>query len=187
MGRVHAALAGYPVIAAVRDQEGLERAVHSPVTVVFILRACLADLGARVALCRDHGKLPFVHLDMVAGLGRDQPALEFVAAAVKPEGVITTKPSLVKPAKEAGLVAVERIFLVDSLSIQTGTKMALARRPDFVEVMPGAMPEVIAGIRRALPLPLIAGGMVTTKEQIISLVRAGVTAVSTSKADLWGV
>lgn len=184
--RIQEALAECPVIAAVRDRAQLMRALGSPATVVFILDAALVELTHLVAACREKGKLPFVHLDMVAGLSKDQAAIEYLAAAVRPEGIITTKPALIKPAKEAGFSTVERIFLVDSLSVQTGTKMVLAHRPDFVELMPGTMPEVVAAFRREVePIPVIAGGMILRKEQIIDLMRAGVTAVSTSRAELW--
>lgn len=183
--RISEALAEAPIIAAVRDREGLEAAVAAPVTVVFILAADLGNLAERVAFCRAGGKLPLVHLDMVAGLSKDQAALAYLSDVVKPAGVITTKPALIKPAREAGLAAVERIFLLDSLSVQTGTRLALAHHPDFVEVMPGTMPEVIESMRRQIALPLIAGGMITTKEQVIKLFGAGVTAVSTSRPELW--
>ena len=186
MSRTHEALAESPVIAAVRDWDHLHRALSSPAAVVFILDATLADLAARVAACREKGKLPFVHLDMVAGLSKDQAAIEYLAAAVGPEGLITTKPALIKPAREAGFLTVERIFLVDSLSVQTGTKLVLAHHPDFVELMPGTMPEVVAAFRREVePIPVIAGGMIVRKEQIIDLMRAGTTAVSTSRPELW--
>ncbi|NLG84671.1 MAG: glycerol-3-phosphate responsive antiterminator [Firmicutes bacterium] len=186
MAKIHEALLENPVIGAVRDWDGLRQALSSPVTTIFILDATLVDLPDRVAACRERGKLPFVHLDMVAGLSKDQAAIDYLAAAVRPAGIITTKPALIKPAKEAGFLTVERIFLVDSLSVQTGTKMVLAHRPDFVELMPGTMPGVIDTFRREVePIPVIAGGMIVRKEQIIELMRAGVTAVSTSRAELW--
>ncbi|MGQ9780400.1 MAG: glycerol-3-phosphate responsive antiterminator [Bacillota bacterium] len=184
--KIHEALAESPVIAAVRDRAQLTRALGSPATVIFILDATLVDLADLVAACREKGKLPLVHLDMIAGLSKDQAAIDYLAAAVRPEGIITTKPALIKPAKEAGFLTVERIFLVDSLSVQTGTKMVLAHRPDFVELMPGTMPEVVAAFRREVePIPVIAGGMIVRKEQIIELMRAGTAAVSTSRAELW--
>jgi len=184
--KIHRVLDESPVIAAVRDRDQLAKALTSPAMVVFILDATLAGLAGLVAACREKGKLPFIHLDMVAGLSKDQAAIEYLAAVIRPEGLITTKPALIKPAKEAGFLTVERIFLVDSLSVQTGTKMVLAHRPDFVELMPGTMPEVIAAFRREVdPIPVIAGGMIVRKEQIIELMRAGVTAVSTSRAELW--
>ncbi len=54
---------------------------------------------------------------MVAGLGKDHEALQFLDKAIKPEGIITTKPSLIKTAKGLGFVTVKRVFLIDSLSV----------------------------------------------------------------------
>ena len=185
MSSIHSALTDCPVIAAVRDQEALDRASLAPVSVIFILSTSLTNLEAQVRQCHERNKLSFVHLDMVAGLGKDHEALQFLDKAIKPEGIITTKPSLIKMAKGLGFVTVERVFLIDSLSIETGITLARSYHPDYLEVMPGTMPEVIEKIRGEIQTQVLAGGIITRKQQIYDLMRAGVAGVSTSNAELW--
>lgn len=180
-------LESHPIIAAVRDDEALKAAIAAPVSVIFLLNASLTNLKSRNDHIRDHGKLSFIHLDMVAGLSKDQWALDYLKTEIAPTGIITTKPNLIEPARALGLYAIERLFLLDSLSIQTGLKMIQDHHPDFVEIMPGVIPKVVSEIKRHSPVPIIAGGMIDTKQEIVELLKMGVIAVSTSRSDLWNL
>jgi glycerol uptake operon antiterminator len=183
--RIKDVLEAHPIIAAVRDGENLEVALQSPVAVIFLLNASLSNLKTRVRQIRDSRKTVFVHLEMVAGLSKDQAALEFLQAEVEPDGIITTKPNLIHVAKNLGLLTVQRLFILDSLSIQTGIKMLQGNHPNLMEIMPGIIPKVIPEIKEHIQIPIIAGGMVGTKEEIIELLKAGAVAVSTSREALW--
>jgi glycerol uptake operon antiterminator len=183
--RMKDVLEAHPIIAAVRDGENLEVALQSPVAVIFLLNASLSNLKTRVRQIRDSRKTVFVHLEMVAGLSKDQAALEFLQAEIEPDGIITTKPNLIHVAKNLGLLTVQRLFILDSLSIQTGIKMLQGNHPDLMEIMPGIIPKVIPEIKEHIQIPIIAGGMVGAKEEIIELLKAGAVAVSTSREALW--
>jgi len=175
-----------PIIAAVRDVNGLNTALKSAVEFVFLLDASLMNINRRVRQIKESGKKAFVHLDMVAGLGKDAGALEFLWEDCRPEGVILTKPNLIQTARHLGFVAVQRLFVLDSLSVQTGLKIANESRPDFIEVMPGAVvAKIIAQIRQKSAVPVIAGGLIETRGEVAELLKAGALAVSTSKTDLW--
>lgn len=175
-----------PVIAAVRDVSGLYSALKSPVEFVFLLDASLMNIRQRVQQIKGAGKKAFVHLDMVAGLGKDAGALEFLWEDCRPDGVILTKPNMIQTARHLGFVTVQRLFVLDSLSVQTGLKIANESRPDFIEVMPGAVvAKIIAQIRQKSSVPVIAGGLVENRDEVAELLKAGALAVSTSKTDLW--
>lgn len=180
-------LEAHPIIAAVRDEAGLEAALKSPVAIVFLLNATLSNLKERVRQIEDAQKLAFVHLEMVSGLSKDPAALEFIQAEIAPSGILTTKPNLIQSAKNLGLATVQRLFILDSLSIQTGLKMMQGNHPDLMEIMPGIIPKVIPEIKRHCQIPIIAGGMVSAKEEIIELLKVGVMAVSTSRIELWNL
>ncbi|HEY8464127.1 MAG TPA: glycerol-3-phosphate responsive antiterminator [Bacillota bacterium] len=185
LDRIFDLLEAHPIIAAVRDEKNLEAALQSSVAVIFLLDASLANLKARVRQIREIQKLVFVHLEMVAGLSKDQAALEFLQTEIGPDGIITTKPNLIQTAKHLGLLTVQRLFILDSLSIQTGLKMLQGNHPDLMEIMPGIIPKVIPEIKRHSQAPIIAGGMVSTKEEIIELLKVGAIAISTSREQLW--
>jgi glycerol uptake operon antiterminator len=58
--------------------------------------------------------------------------------------------------------------------------------PDFVEVLPGiSVISVDEAILKEIPFPLIAGGLIKTKEQANKILSRGVLAVSTSEKSLW--
>ena len=65
--------------------------------------------------------------------------------------------------------------------------MAQGNHPDLMEVMPGIIPKVIPEIKRKCQIPIIAGGMISSKEEIIKLLKVGVMAVSTSRVELWNL
>lgn len=178
-------LEAHPIIAAIRDENNLEAALQSPVSVIFLLNGTLSNLKKRVKQIKESEKMVFVHLEMVAGLSKDQAALEYLQVEVEPDGIITTKPNLIQPAKNMGLLTVQRLFILDSLSIHTGLKMLQNNHPDLMEIMPGIIPKVIPEIKSQSRLPVIAGGMVSTKEEIIDLLKSGAVAVSTSREKLW--
>lgn len=178
-------LEAHPIIAAVRDEQGFTLALSSSVRVIFLLDATLCNLKERVWKVKEQQKEVFVHLEMVSGLSKDQAAVEFLKTEIDPSGIITTKANLIPSARQIGLSVVQRLFMLDSLSIQTGLKMVHTNRPDFVEVMPGIIPKIITEIKNSCQIPIIAGGMIRAKEEIIDLLKAGALAVSTSKKELW--
>ena len=64
-------------------------------------------------------------------------------------------------------------------------KQVSLANPDMVEIMPGIMPEIIEKIKSELKLPLIAGGLISEKKDVIAALAAGADAVSTTKIGLW--
>ena len=47
------------------------------------------------------------------------------------------------------------------------------------------MPKVIENICPILPVPVIAGGMIREKEDVMALLKAGVISVSSTDSDIW--
>ena len=60
-------------------------------------------------------------------------------------------------------------------------------KPDFMEIMPGMMPKILRQIREHSSVLLVAGGLLSDKQDIMAAFQAGVDAVSTTKEDLWEV
>jgi len=174
-----------PVIAALPGGRLSPEALNAPVDVFFMLGGSIMDLGHRVERLREGGRRVFVHLDLVEGLGRDTAAVDYLMRHIRPDGMISTKTDLLTHAKQIGLITVQRIFLLDSLSYERGVSAARKLGPDLVEVMPGVMPRVIRELTRALPCPVIAGGLIRTRQDAIEALEAGAVAISTSRQELW--
>ncbi|MBM7581647.1 glycerol uptake operon antiterminator [Caldicoprobacter guelmensis] len=174
-----------PIIAALPHTEMLQQALDSSVNVVFLLSGSILTLQDIVGELKDKGKKVFVHIDLIEGLGKDLAAVDFIQYRIQADGILSTKNNLLKYGKEIGLITVQRLFLVDSRSFESGIKMVQSYDPDFVEVMPGIVPKAIAELKQKIPQPIIAGGMITCKQDIIQALGAGAVAVSTSKVELW--
>lgn len=178
-------LARRPVIAAVRGPGDLEKAVRSRAAAVFLLGGSLMTLPGWVERARASGKYVFVHLDLCDGLGKDAAAVDWIALAVRPDGLISTRQQLLRRAREHGLMTIQRLFLMDSESLTNGVRLLSSAPPDLVEVLPGLVPKGISALRERLGLPVIAGGMVTEAADVAQALRAGASGVSSSVQELW--
>lgn len=176
-----------PIIAAVRDLRDLRRALASTVPAVFLLVGDINSLPRCVLAAREAGKEILVHLDLIDGLGRDRAGVEFLARSVRPDGVITTRSNLIQAAKREGLFTIQRVFMLDSLSYRTAAEAVRSTGPDAVECLPGIIPRVISEFAREVSVPVVAGGMVKTAEEVRAALAAGAVAVSVSEQRLWGM
>ncbi|QCX34009.1 glycerol-3-phosphate responsive antiterminator [Caloramator sp. E03] len=173
-----------PIIAAVRNLEELDKAINSSACIIFMLCGSIFNIKDIIDKIKKEGKYVFVHIDLVEGLGKDSVAVEFLKG-VGTDGIITTKPSLIKDAKACGMYVVQRLFMLDSRSLETGIKSVIEDKPNAIEIMPAATAKVIKRIHEKIKIPVIAGGLVLEKSDVIYALSCGAVAVSTSQASLW--
>jgi glycerol uptake operon antiterminator len=177
-----------PVIAGLRESAQVEMAIRHGVGVLFILGEDIFALQDSVAKAHAEGRLILAHVDLIKGVGRDEAGVRFLARNVGVDGILTTRSNLISPAKREGLIAVQRLFVLDSESLEAGLPMVEKAAPDAVEMLPGVvLPTIAPELRRRGTLPpLIAGGLIRTAAQVDSVLSAGAVAVSTSEQGLWG-
>ena len=173
-----------PVIAAVRTKDELTQAFSSDVEVIFYLTADIMTLRNEVNAAHSAGKKLFVHLDLAEGIGKDRCGLIY-AKNLGVDGIISTRVNIIKMARELGLVTVQRFFIVDSRSIDTTVESIKVSRPDMIEIMPGVVSKIISRICTKVDMPVIAGGLIEEKSEIIAALKHGAAAVSTGKHKLW--
>ena len=82
---------------------------------------------------------------------------------------------------------IQRAFILDSLSLNNLSGQLEQGKPDFVEILPGIMPRVITEISTRTRVPVIAGGLLRDKADVMAAMRAGASAVSTSAPELWDI
>jgi len=174
-----------PIIAAVQNEEDLEIAIKSEVTTIFLLSADIFNAKSLVDKIKNAGKSAFIHIDFLEGIGKDAKAIDYIIEVIQPDGIISTKSSHIKIAKEKGMFTIQRFFLIDNKSYEMTTKSVKVRQPDMIEIMPGVMPGVISRITKQLSIPVIAGGLISTKQDIMEILKAGAIGASTGKKDLW--
>jgi glycerol uptake operon antiterminator len=183
--RLIEALGENPIIAALRDMEDLKAVLSSNAKVVFVLFGSIIDIGEICNTLKQHGKIVFVHLDMVNGLKGDAKGIEYIKRFADPFGILTTKPMNIKHAKSLGLYTIMRMFILDSLSLKTGVKNIAEVQPNAVEIMPGIANKIIINIKKETHLPIIAGGLIQTKKDVFDSIGAGAIAISTTAHELW--
>jgi glycerol uptake operon antiterminator len=179
------AIKDFPIIAAVRDVKDLNAALSSNAQVIFLLTGDIMNISEIVQEVKKYGKIVFVHFDLIEGLGKDNKALEYLAEKVKPHGIISTRNNILIHTKQFNFFSIQRLFLLDSQALKTGLTTAKQIEPDSIEILPGIMPSVIKEISLEVRKPLIAGGLVRTKEEVINALKSGAIAVSTSEKSLW--
>lgn len=178
-----------PVIAAVKSDAGLQAAVEmEEIQVIFVLYGDVCTIPEILERIKAAGKKAMVHIDLIAGLSAKEISVEFIARQTRADGIITTKPVLVRRAKELGIFAVLRFFVIDSLALKNIENLEMqcgTSRPDFIEVLPGVMPKVLGRIAKVSRIPMIAGGLITEKEDVIAALSVGAIAVSSTNQDVW--
>lgn len=174
-----------PVIAAVKDDDGLKKCLDTECQVVFILYGNICNIRTIVETAKSHGKYAIVHADLVQGLGSKEVAIDFIKEQTGADGIISTKPMLVRRAQELKMFGILRAFIIDSMAVDNTKKMLETFRPDMIEVMPGVIPKIIQRLRASTSIPLIAGGLISEKKEVLELFSAGADAISTTRQELW--
>lgn len=176
---------GEHVIPAVRNMKDFEVLMTSHHPTVILLEAHLSNLPGIVRLARRHEKKIVLHADLIQGLKHDEAATQFLCQMIRPDGLISTHASVISTAKRNSVMAIQRVFLIDSHSLKTSFRILTHSQPDFLEVLPGVLPNIITEIRSRTSTPILAGGFIRSTADIDAAIDAGATAVTTSRQELW--
>lgn len=174
-----------PVIAAVQSREALEHALKLQMPTLFLLNTDIFSAKEYVTMAKTSGSNVFLHMDLIEGLAGNTKALDYIKNRISPSGIISTKSALVKYAREMGIFCIQRFFMVDNASYENAVKTVRNTKPSMVELMPGIIPDVIRRFKRETETPVIAGGLITLKQQIIDALSAGAIGASTGCRELW--
>ena len=174
-----------PVVAAIREEKDLDFVINSKVKIVFVLYGSIISAGVICKKLNDAGKVFFIHVDMIEGLKGDMAGLKFLKKNIGLEGILTTKTNIIRCSKQLGFNTILRVFMLDSLSLKTGIKNIIDTNPDAVEIMPGMASKIIPEMKKQVSIPIIAGGLITQKNQVIEALSDGAAAISTTCRQLW--
>ena len=182
------AVGNNPIIAAVKNMKDIEvSCTIEEIQVIFILFGDVCSIDRIVKRVKDAGKVAMVHVDLISGLSPKEISVEYLQEHTEADEIISTKPSLIKKAKELGMYTVLRYFLLDSMAFENIRQQQHMIKPDFIEVLPGVMPKIIAQISHSVKVPIIAGGLITDKEDVMGALSAGAMAVSSTNHKVWNM
>ncbi len=176
-----------PVVAAVKDDDGLERCLHSDIDVVFVLYGDVISIRDIVQRLKEGGKTVLVHVDLISGLAPKEVSVDFIQKYTEADGIISTRRNLTEYARSLGMNTVLRYFMIDSLALQNIRRQSKAEtQPDIIEILPAILvPDFISRIRKICKVPLMASGLVTNKQETLHALNAGAIAVSTTNQEIW--
>lgn len=174
-----------PVIIAIKNDEDLTACLACDKKAVFVLYGSVITIPGIVARLKDGGKTVFVDIDLLDGLAAREAAVDYLAQNTRADGIVSTKAALVRRAATLGVATVYRTFLLDSMALRSLHKTAAQSGADFVEILPGLMPGLIARLVKTLDKPLIASGLIACKEDVIAALSAGAAAISSTDRAVW--
>lgn len=174
-----------PVIPAIKNDLYLEEAVASGSEIVFVIMSNLINIKEITKRLKEAGKIVFVHVDMIDGLSSSNYGVEYLINHTEVDGIITTKHNIVSYARKNKVCVIQRFFILDSFSFKNTITHIRENRPNAVEILPGVMPKIIKRICNLVNVPVITGGLIDEKEDIINALNNGAEGVSTTDKNLW--
>lgn len=174
-----------PVIAAIKDFSGLSRCLETEdIQIVFILFGNVCNISDIVRRVKSAGKFVMVHADLIEGLSSKEIAVDFLRQNTEANGIITTRQNFIRRARELHMCTILRIFVIDSMAL-SGLENLESVHPDFIEILPGILPKIIRKVCTVTAIPVMAGGLIANKEDVIGALEAGAMAISTTNQDVW--
>lgn len=176
-----------PVIPAIKDNETFNAALNSNNEIVFVIMSNIIDLKNICVKLKEKNKIVFVHIDMIDGLNSTNYGVDYIISTIKPDGILTTKSNVVAHAYKNNIKVIQRFFILDTLSYEKALQNIKENKILAVELMPGLMPKIIKKISSQIYQPVITGGLISEKDDIINALNAGALSVSTTNIKLWDI
>lgn len=187
MNKVNELLLDNPIIGAIKNEENLKDVLKTDVKIVFILYGNLTNIIEIAEVLRKHNKMFFIHVDMIDGLKSDYSGFMFLKKYVNPYGIISTKQHHLKLASKYGMNTILRMFIIDSMSLETCIKNCNEYKPSAIEIMPGISEKIIKKVHSKVSIPLIAGGLIEDKTDVLNALDSGALAISTTNKNIWNM
>lgn len=177
--------ANQTILPAVRNIKDFEDLMTRDLSYIILLETHLTQLPSLVRMAKKYEKKLILHADLIQGLKHDEAGTQFLCQMVQPAGIISTHASVITTAKKNHLLAIQRVFLIDSHSLKTSYRVLQYSKPDYLEVLPGILPTIIQEVKSGTDIPILAGGFIRSCEEIDAVLAVGATAVTTSRKELW--
>jgi len=179
---------GQRIIPAIRNMKDFETILKGDFEYFILLDSHVNQLKSISAYAKKANKKIIVHADLIHGLKNDEYGTKFIVQEFQPAGLISTKSQVILTAKKKGMLAIQRLFLIDTNAMEAGYKLVEKTRPDYIEILPGVLPaHIIQDVSEKTGIPILAGGLIETGEDVNTALGAGVIAITTSKKDLWSI
>lgn len=175
------------IIPAAHQERDIEKIIALEGEYLVMLETHIAQLKSLVNLAKSANKKVILHADLINGLKNDDYGAEYLCQEIRPAGIVSTRSNVVIKAKQQHIIAIQRLFTIDSSAYTKGIAMIEKTNPDAIELLPGILPNQIARMKAMMNIPLIAGGLIETEEQVNAALENGAIAITTSNKKLWNL
>lgn len=180
------ALKECPIIASLQKPELVPVVIESKVRIAMVSSGDIFNIVDICNLLRKNNKIVLVHIDLIAGMSRDKVAVRYLKDKAGIHGIVSSNSQLLPYVQKEGLITAQRLFAIDTPSINSGLAALKNSKADFIEVMPGlAVSAVYEVIKGSFQQPIIAAGLIKRQKDIEQCLKAGATGVDTSNQNLW--
>jgi len=128
----------------------------------------------------------FVNVDHMDGVHPDAAGLSYLAHHLHITGIVSNHPKVLSLGKSFGLETIQRIFAVDSMGLENALESVDTQSVDLLDISPAlVIPSLPTELLKALPVPFIGSGLLSTTRQVKTILRAGASAVTVIRPELW--
>lgn len=127
-----------------------EKFLRSDYEIGVFLETHISQLVNIHKLAQQYQKNIIYHVDLIHGLKNDDYATEYICQQYEPYGIISTKSNVILKAKQKGVIAIHRMFLIDSHALEKSYRLVEKTKSDYLEVLPGAMPWMIKEVKERI-------------------------------------
>ncbi|MFC6177781.1 glycerol-3-phosphate responsive antiterminator [Companilactobacillus huachuanensis] len=175
------------VIPSVREIKYLRKACEVDSPIVFISDTNIGNLMSQVEFVHKHGKKVFADLELIGGFKPDSTGMKLLKNMYHLDGIFTTNVNAARMANALGIIVVYRLFMIDSRSLKRSANILRNNHFDTIEVLPAecGVQEIEQLTKMNDKHNYIAGGFIRDKAMIKEIFDVGISAVTTSKVDLW--
>ncbi len=174
----------HPVIPAIKNKDGLKAVINTDAKIVFLLYGDVLNIVDIVKQIHESGKMVFVNVDLLEGFTNKKVVLQYIKQNTPAVGILSSKANMLKAAREMGFYTIHRLFIIDSFSFNNVFRQIEISKPDYLEILPG-WPKLITWVMEKTSIPIISGGLICFKEDIIAALGAGAVATCSTNPEVW--
>lgn len=174
-----------PIIPAIQKIKTFDQFLTSSLEVGFVMDIHINHLVRMIEKAHQHHKRLIVHIDMIKGISSDEEGCEFLCQTLKVDGIISTKVKVLEVARKNNRLSILRLFLIDSKSLNKGLELIAHYDFDYLEILPATCFDIIPYVIEHCQKPVIAGGLIQSRQDVDKCLSLGLKAVSTSRSDIW--
>lgn len=174
-----------PVILGINSESDFPLVENNESQIAFTLFGTISNIKDIIHRLKQTKQLVFVNIDMIDGFSPRNSVIDFLKTT-ELDGIISSKPHILRYAKEQGYFTIHRFFILDSCSWRNIDRQLEISQADIINITPG-WTKIIKWTSERFSTPIISSGLVCDKDIVIENLNAGALAICTTNHDVWNM